>query len=173
MHRAENVDVQAHLSQLLEVMNRLCERHGLPVVVSTHPRTRSRLQAIKFASHANIRFLPPFGYHDYVKLQLTARCTLSDSGTISEESSILGFPAVTMRTAMERPEAMDSGHIVLTGRDVATILQAIEVVVESNDHDRQQPIAKEYEVANVSHRVLKLILGTAKLGHLWDGIVAA
>jgi UDP-N-acetylglucosamine 2-epimerase (non-hydrolysing) len=173
MHRAENVDVPAHLTQLLEVMNQLCRRHGLPVVVSTHPRTKSRLEALKFSSHANIRFLPPFGYHDYVKLQLAARSTLSDSGTISEESSILGFPAVTMRMAMERPEAMDSGHIVLTGRDVETILQAIEVVVESSDHDRRQPIAKEYEVANVSHRVLKLILGTAKLSHDWDGIKVA
>jgi UDP-N-acetylglucosamine 2-epimerase (non-hydrolysing) len=173
MHRAENVDLPAHLTQLLEVMNCLCERHGLPVVVSTHPRTKSRLEELKFPTHEHIHFLPPFGYHDYVKLQLAARSTLSDSGTISEESSILGFPAVTMREAMERPEAMDSGHIVLTGRDVETILQAIEVVVESSEHDRQQPIAKEYEVANVSHRVLKLILGTAKLGHLWDGIVAA
>jgi UDP-N-acetylglucosamine 2-epimerase (non-hydrolysing) len=173
MHRAENVDPPAHLTQLLDVMNALCERHGLPVVVSTHPRTRDRLEALRFPTHENIHFLPPFGYHDYVKLQLAARCTLSDSGTISEESSILGFPAVTMRMAMERPEAMDSGHIVLTGRDAETILQAIEVVVESSDHDRQQPIAKEYEVANVSHRVLKLILGTAKLSNMWDGILAA
>ena len=173
MHRAENVDVPAHLTQLLEVMNRLCERHGLPIVVSTHPRTKSRLEALKFSSHGSIRFLPPFGYHDYVKLQLAARCTLSDSGTISEESSILGFPAVTMRVAMERPEAMDSGHIVLTGRDSETILQAIDLVVESRDHDRQQPIAQEYEITNISHRVVKLIMGTAKLSHDWDGIKVA
>src|SRR5262249_5119796 len=153
--------------------NFLGERHGLPVVVSTHPRTKCRLEALKFSSHAQVRLLPPFGYHDYVKLQLDARCTLSDSGTISEASSILGFPAVTMRLAMERPEAMDSGHIVLTGRDPETILRAIDVVVESRDHDRRQPIAKEYEVTNVSHRVLKLILGTAKLSHQWDGIIAA
>jgi UDP-N-acetylglucosamine 2-epimerase (non-hydrolysing) len=128
---------------------------------------------LQFASHKGIQFLPPFGYHDYVRLQMEAYCTLSDSGTISEESSILGFPAVTMRTAMERPEAMDSGHIVLTGRDPATIMQSVELVVQSAAHDRRQPIAKEYEVTNTSYRVLKLILGTAKLGHLWDGIVAA
>ncbi len=173
LHRAENVDVAAHLTQLLDVINRLCQRHGMPVVVSTHPRTRDRLEKLDFASHAAVRFLPPFGYHDYVKLQLEAACTLSDSGTISEEASILGFPAVTMRVAMERPEAMDSGHIILTGRDPETILQSIELAMESREHDRGQPIAREYEVTNVSHRVLKLILGTAKLGHMWDGIVAA
>ena len=173
MHRAENVDVEEHLKQLLEAMNLLVDRYQLPVIVSTHPRTKHRLDALKFKSRDNIRFLPPFGYHDYVRLQMDAYCTLSDSGTISEESSILGFPAVTMRTAMERPEAMDSGHIVLTGRDPATILRSVELVVQSAAHDRQQPIAKEYEVTNTSYRVLKLILGTAKLGHLWDGIVAA
>lgn len=173
MHRAENVDVEEHLSQILEAINQLCDRYQLPVIVSTHPRTRHRLEALKFLSHDLVRFLPPFGYHDYVRLQCEAYCTLSDSGTISEESSILGFPAVTMRTAMERPEAMDSGHIVLTGRDPATILQSVELVVQSAANDRQQPIAKEYDVTNTSYRVLKLILGTAKLGHLWDGIVAA
>jgi len=173
MHRAENVDVPAHLTQLLEVVNALCERYGLPVVVSTHPRTKARLEKLRFASHGAVRFLPPFGYHDYVKLQIDAACTLSDSGTISEEASILGFPAVTMRVAMERPEAMDSGHIILTGLDPETILQSIALAMEYRDHDRRQPIAREYEVTNVSHRVLKLILGAAKLGHLWDGIVAA
>lgn len=173
MHRAENVDVEEHLTQLLEAMNELSDRYQLPVIVSTHPRTKHRLDALRFNSRDRIRFLPPFGYHDYVRLQMEAYCTLSDSGTISEESSILGFPAVTMRTAMERPEAMDSGHIVLTGRDPETILRSVDLVVQSAAHDRQQPIAKEYQVTNTSYRVLKLILGTAKLGHLWDGIVAA
>ncbi len=173
MHRAENVDIEEHLTELLEAMNLLSDKYQLPVIVTTHPRTKSRLDALKFRSRDNIRFLPPFGYHDYVRLQLEAYCTLSDSGTISEESSILGFPAITMRTAMERPEAMDSGHIVLTGRDPETILRSVELVVQSAAHDRRQPIAKEYDVTNTSYRVLKLILGTAKLGHLWDGIVAA
>lgn len=173
MHRAENVDVEEHLTELLEAMNQLSDRYQLPVIVSTHPRTKQRLDALRFKSHEQIRFLAPFGYHDYVRLQMEAYCTLSDSGTISEESSILGFPAVTMRTAMERPEAMDSGHIVLTGRDPETILRCVKLVVESAAHDRVQPIAREYDVTNTSYRVLKLILGTAKLGHLWDGIVAA
>ena len=173
MHRAENVDVQEHLTQLLEAINQLGEQYQIPIIVSTHPRTKHRLEKLKFASNDLVRFLPPFGYHDYVRLQCDAFCTLSDSGTISEESSILSFPAVTMRTAMERPEAMDSGHIVLTGRDPETILRSVQLVVESAASDRQQRIAKEYEVTNASYRVLKLILGTAKLGHLWDGIVAA
>ncbi|TWU24684.1 non-hydrolyzing UDP-N-acetylglucosamine 2-epimerase [Bythopirellula polymerisocia] len=173
MHRAENVDVEEHLTQLLEAINELGEKYQLPIIVSTHPRTKHRLEKLKFVSSDLVRFLPPFGYHDYVRLQCDAYCTLSDSGTISEESSILGFPAVTMRTAMERPEAMDSGHIVLTGRDPETILRSVQLVVESAASDRQQRIAKEYEVTNTSYRVLKLILGTAKLGHLWDGIVAA
>lgn len=173
MHRAENVDIPDHLRSLLSAMNRAREIHGMPIIVSTHPRTRHRLEALDFEVHESIRFLKPFGYHDYVKLQMEAFCTLSDSGTISEEASILGFPAVTMRTAMERPEAMDSGHIVLTGLDADTILRSIDFVIHSRDHDRSQAIAQEYQVQNTSYRVLKLILGTAKLGHKWDGIVAA
>ena len=173
MHRAENVDVESHLTQILESINRLAESYAMPIIVSTHPRTKQKLEAVNYSCHESIRFLPPFGYHDYVRLQKDAFCTLSDSGTICEESSILGFPAVTMRTAMERPEAMDSGHIVLTGLDPETILQSVELVTQSHTHDREQEIAKEYEVTNTSYRVLKLILGTAKLGHLWDGILAA
>jgi UDP-N-acetylglucosamine 2-epimerase (non-hydrolysing) len=172
-HRAENVDQPDRLRALLTMLNRLCDEYGYPVIVSTHPRTRQRLEALGFESHELVQFLKPFGYHDYVRLQQEAFCTLSDSGTISEESSILGFPAVTMRNAMERPEAMDSGHIMLTGMDIDTVMQSIKFVTESKAHDREQPIADEYNVRNTSHRVLKLLLGTAKLGHLWDGIVAA
>lgn len=173
LHRAENVDFQDHLKQLLSVLNTLSERFDMPVIVSTHPRTRARLDAIDVPVDSRVQFLKPFGYHDYVKLQLDSFCTVSDSGTISEESSILGFPAVTTRTAMERPEAMDSGHIVLTGLDTDTIVESVEFVTSNRDQTSSHPIAAEYQVANVSHRVVKLILGTAKLGHLWDGIRAA
>ncbi|MBX3435360.1 MAG: UDP-N-acetylglucosamine 2-epimerase (non-hydrolyzing) [Pirellulales bacterium] len=173
MHRAENVDVAAHFDQLLDALRRLAAKYDLPVVVSTHPRTKQRLEARSGAVDPRVQFLPPFGYHDYVKLQLAARCTLSDSGTISEESSILGFPAVTMRTAMERPEAMDSGHIILAGREPETILNAVALAVHNHDLDRRQPIAEEYQVTNASSRVVKLILGTALLGRQWDGIVQA
>ena len=173
LHRAENVDHKQQLLQLLEILNSLCKQFGLPVIVSTHPRTRARLDGVDLELDERIQFLKPFGYHDYVKLQMDAFCTVSDSGTISEESSIHGFPAVTTRTAIERPEAMDSGHIVLTGLDAGTVIESIKFVVKNRDHAAEQPIASEYEVTNVSHRVVKLILGTSKLGHLWDGIIAA
>jgi UDP-N-acetylglucosamine 2-epimerase (non-hydrolysing) len=104
---------------------------------------------------------------------MNARCTLSDSGTISEESSILGFPAITIRNAIERPEALDSGNIILTGLDQDVILGAVRMAIECREITREHPIPMEYGIANTSYRVVKLILGTAKLGHLWDGIVAA
>lgn len=173
MHRAENVDVPSRLTRLVATLNRLAADYGWPVVVSTHPRTRDRLTGVKLECHSQVRFLPPFGYHDYLRLQTEAFCTLSDSGTISEESSILDFPAVTMRNAIERPEALDSGHIMLTGIDADTILRSVALLTADRDFYSRQPVAAEYEIANTSHRVVKLILGTAKLGHIWDGIVAA
>lgn len=177
LHRAENVDSKDNLEQLLRILNTLCQRYNRPLIVSTHPRTRQKLEALSSSAlddaDSRVRFLQPFGYHDYVRLQQDAFCTISDSGTISEESSILGFPAVTTRTAMERPEAMDTGHIVLTGLDVDTVVESVEFVTRNSQHSREHLIAPEYQVTNTSHRVLKLILGTAKLGHLWDGIRAA
>ncbi|MEX0642663.1 MAG: UDP-N-acetylglucosamine 2-epimerase (non-hydrolyzing) [Pirellulales bacterium] len=172
MHRAENVDMPLHLTQLLETLNRLCRDFGWPVVVSTHPRTRQRLEAIDFACDAGVRFLPPFGYHDYLRLQTDAFCALSDSGTISEEASILGFPAVTMRHAIERPEAIDTGHIAVTGLDTDTILRSIQFVTASREQDRQQPIANEYEIRNTSTRVVKLILATATRVRARDANIA-
>jgi UDP-N-acetylglucosamine 2-epimerase (non-hydrolysing) len=171
VHRAETVDVPQHLRQILQTLQRLNEEFGLPVIVSTHPRTRQRLETLGIPAMNGVRFLPPFGYHDYLRLETAAFCTLSDSGTISEEASILGFPAVTMRNALERPEAMDSGHIVLTGLDPDAILRAVRFVTTEQASSRNQPVAREYQVSNTSHRVVKLILGTARLGHVWDGIV--
>jgi UDP-N-acetyl-L-fucosamine synthase len=172
MHRAENVDIKHRLAQLLEALNHVANEYGWPVIVSTHPRTRQRLENLATRCHANIRFLLPFGYHDYLRLQTDAYCTLSDSGTISEESSILGFPAITMRSSIERPEAMDSGHIAVTGTDPETILRAIRFVTANIESARSEPIAREYEIRNTSQRVVKLMLGTAKLAHSWDGIVS-
>ena len=140
MHRAENVDIRSRLTQLLKTLNHLAAHNGWPVIVSTHPRTRQRLEALSAHCHANIRFLPPFGYHDYLRLQTDAYCTLSDSGTVSEECSILGFPAITMRSSIERPEAMDSGHIAITGVDCDTILRAIGFATANRDAARHQPI---------------------------------
>ena len=171
IHREENVDNKGNLSLLLRSLNLVCEEYGLPVIVSTHPRTRKRLEILPDVKlHDNIQFLKPFGFFDYNHLQMNALCAISDSGTISEESSILSFPAITVRNAMERPEALDTGNIVLTGLNPDTILQSIKVVTEEAASQVKHPIPAEYDIQNVSQRVVKLIIGTAKLSNMWDGI---
>jgi UDP-N-acetylglucosamine 2-epimerase (non-hydrolysing) len=171
IHREENVDNRENLGLLLRSLELVCEEYGLPVVVSTHPRTRKRLEALSEAKlHADIQFLKPFSFFDYNHLQMNAFCAISDSGTISEESSILSFPAITVRNAMERPEALDTGNIILTGLDPEIIVQAIKLVTNEKKSLRESPIPAEYGVENVSQRVVKLITGTAKLSHIWDGI---
>jgi len=174
LHRAENVDIPRRLRILVDALNRLCLEYELPVIVTTHPRTRDKLDKLgQFDLNPNVQFLKPFGFHDYVHLQMHSRCTLSDSGTISEEAAILGFPAVTVRNAIERPEAMDSGHIILTGLDPDVILNAVRMAVSHKAVTFEHPIPVEYCVSNTSFRVVKLIIGTAKLVHLWDGVVVA
>ena len=171
IHREENVDNKENLGLLLRSLNLVCEEYNLPVIVSTHPRTRKRMQALgENKLHHEIQFLKPFGFFDYNHLQMNAFCAISDSGTISEESSILSFPAITVRNAMERPEALDTGNIILTGLNPDTILQAIKVVTEEKASQSKHPIPAEYEVENVSQRVMNLIVGTAKLSNAWDGI---
>ena len=171
IHREENVDNKENFGLLLRSLNLICEEYDLPVIVSTHPRTRKRLKALSGVKlHANIQFLKPFGFFDYNHLQMYAFCAISDSGTISGESSMLSFPAITVRNAMERPEALDTGNIILTGLNPDTILQAIKVLTEEKGSLGKYPIPEEYEIENVSQRVVKLIVGTAKLSHVWDGI---
>ncbi len=171
IHREENVDNRENLGLILRSLNLVCNEYDLPVIVSTHPRIRKRLDALsKKDPHAHIHFLKPFGFFDYNHLQMNAFCAISDSGTISEESSILSFPAITVRNAIERPEAMDTGNIILTGLDPDTILQAIKVVTAEAESQRNHPIPSEYEIENVSQRVVKMIVGTAKLSNMWDGI---
>ena len=129
-HREENVDFPTNLKKIITFLNAIAERYDLPVVVSTHPRTRKRIEALgDIHIDPRIQFLKPFGFFDYNALQLNAKCAISDSGTISEESSMLNFPAITIRQALERPEAMDAGTIILTGLDPETVLDAIEVVL--------------------------------------------
>lgn len=172
-HREENVDFPSNLRKIITFLNAIAEKYDMPVVVSTHPRTRKRIEALEdVAIDSRIQFLKPFGFFDYNALQLNAKCAVSDSGTISEESSMLNFPAVTIRQALERPEAMDAGTIILTGLDPQIVLDSIELVIaefEANGgvYDR---ICPEYQVTNTSWRVLKLILGTAKLANRWRGI---
>jgi len=171
IHREENVDSKKNLGQLLSSLEVVCEEYDLPVVVSTHPRTKKRPKSLSLPRlHSNIQFLKPFGFFDYNNLQINSFCYISDSGTISEESSILSFPAITVRNAMERPEALDTGNIILTGLNPDTIVQAINIVTRERDSLGKYPIPIEYEVKNVSERVAKLIIGTTKLSNLWDGI---
>ena len=171
IHREENVDRRENLTALIDAFEALVEKYGLPVIVSTHPRTRKRLETLGRATTAdNIRFMKPFGFLDYVNLQMHAACVLSDSGTICEESSILDFPAVTVRTALERPEAMDTGSIILTGLDRATIVHAVEVQMAADIRSKGMCVPLDYQTANTAHRVLKIILGTAKLSNPWSGI---
>lgn len=174
LHREENVDSKPRLAQLVDALNGLAQHYDMPVIVSTHPRTRKRLDDMDVSFDKRIRDLKPFGFHDYNNLQMNAFCAISDSGTIAEESSILDFPAITPRDAIERPEAMDTGNIVVTGLDAATIAEAVELVVAVHA-DRQKagvacPIPDDYNITNTSERVVKLIAGTARLSNNWDGI---
>lgn len=168
-HREENVDQPSRLGRLLECLNAVAEQYRLPLIVSTHPRTRKRLHDLADSTVANeIRWMEPFGFHDYINLQLQSRCVLSDSGTISEEAAILGFPALTLRDAIERPEALDAGSILMTGLDSTDVLRGIEVVTRSRTALQQIPA--EYEVANFSERVLRFVLSTAGRSATWSGL---
>jgi len=170
-HREENVDNQKNLHKILSVLNRLCEIYNLPVVVSTHPRTRKRLEDVTdIKINPLIQFLKPFGFLDYNKLQMCAKCTLSDSGTISEESSILNFPAISLRQSMERPEAQDAGTIILTGFEPEVVLASIETAIKEHDQNIPKLISPDYLVPDTSWRVLKLILGLSSLSNKWHGI---
>lgn len=170
-HREENVDFSENLKKILSILNTIAEKYDLPVIVSTHPRTSKRIGALKnFKKSDKIRFLKPFGYYDYVNLQKNALCTISDSGTISEESAILGFPAINLRESTERPEALDAGTIILTGLDEKTVIDAIEVTLDEPSRKIPKKIPNEYQIEDVSWRVLKLILGTSKLSNKWAGV---
>lgn len=159
-HREENVDVEQNLRNLLDTLSGISEKYDMPVVVSTHPRTRKRLEALSdVALDPRLRFLSPFGYHDYNRLQLGAHCVISDSGTITEESSLLGFPAVTIRQAHERPEGMDEGTLVMCGLERPRVLEAISFVTAA----RSGGVAAarqigDYVAGPVSRKVVGIVL---------------
>jgi UDP-N-acetylglucosamine 2-epimerase (non-hydrolysing) len=171
-HREENVDNPDNLNKILKVLNNLADEYSVPIIVSTHPRTRKRLEAIdSVIMNPLIKFLKPFGFLDFIHLQMNALCTISDSGTISEESSILSFPAISLRQSMERPEAQDAGTIVLTGFEPQVVLNSIQLVIsEFEISEKYKRIADEYTIKNTSWRVLKLIMGNTKLSNLWHGV---
>lgn len=171
VHREENVDNPGNLMKILMILNSLAEDYQVPVIVSTHPRTRKRLEVSDSLKMNNqIQFLKPFGFTDYVHLQMNALCTISDSGTISEESAILNFPAVSLRNSMERPEAQDAGTIILTGMDKDTVLDSIKIALNEKAADVFKKIPVCYSYSNTSWRVLKLIQGLSKLSNTWHNI---
>jgi len=159
-HREENVDTPQNLLDLVETLNALAGQYDMPVIVSTHPRTRKRLDALEVGQlNPHIRFLKPFGFCDYIKLQMEALCVVSDSGTITEEASLLNLPAITIRNAHERPEGMDVGTLIMSGLKKERVLDAVRVIVAQHDRNRpaMQTVA-DYGAGAVSKQVLRLVL---------------
>jgi len=158
-HREENVDYTDNLESLLVSLNAIAEKYDLPVIVSTHPRTKDRLEKFnkKIKTNSLIRFLKPLGFFDYINLQSSAYCVISDSGTITEESSILKFPAIMIRQAHERPEGMDEGTLIMSGIQKDRIIESIEVVVKQYNEGKIPTIIDDYNVDNVSQKVIKII----------------
>jgi UDP-N-acetylglucosamine 2-epimerase len=159
-HREENVDSPENLQDLLDTLQALVEKHQIPVIVSTHPRTKQRLEKLgRDRLDSRIHFLKPFGFFDYVKLQMNAFCVLSDSGTVTEEASILNLPAITIRNAHERPEGMDEGVLIMSGLKCNKVLDAVRIVTEQHDKLRRQfKTVSDYEGGAVSKKVLRTVL---------------
>jgi len=157
-HREENVDSEKNIKNLITSLNLLAEYFQKPIIFSTHPRTRKRLESLSLATNPLINFCKPFGFLDYVKLQCEAICTLSDSGTITEESSILNFPALNLREVHERPEGFEEGSVMMVGNNFDRIIQGLEILSnQKRDQERAINIVKDYEVSNVSLKVLRII----------------
>ena len=159
-HREENVDNEENFRNLLASLQMVAEQYKMPLIVSTHPRTRKKLEEMNVSdSNPLIRFLKPLGFFDYIKLQMNSFCVISDSGTITEESSILNFPAVTIRQAHERPEGMDEGTLIMCGLESKKVIESIQVVTGQYSKDKRQfKLIQDYDVENVSKKVLRIIL---------------
>jgi UDP-N-acetylglucosamine 2-epimerase (non-hydrolysing) len=157
-HREENIESDKSFTKLVSVINSLAQDHGLPVVVSTHPRTQKRIDNTDAQFHPLVRLVKPLGFHDYVKLQMQAKAVLSDSGTINEESSILNFPALNLREAHERPEAMEEAVVMMVGLEVDRVRQGLEILkVQARGEDRQLRLVGDYSMPNVSEKVVRII----------------
>ena len=156
-HREENVDDKGHLQQIVESLNEIAVKFNFPIVLSTHPRTKKRLLDLDVKLHPLIQEMKPFGFFDYVRLQQDSYCTISDSGTITEEAAIVGFPAITARNTHERPEGMDTGVLVMTGIDAGTMIDGINIACKHFDNQASRNIPLSYQDLDVSWRVVKLI----------------
>jgi UDP-N-acetylglucosamine 2-epimerase (non-hydrolysing) len=158
-HREENVDYNNNLEALLNSLNSIAKKYNIPVIVSTHPRTKDRLKKFdkKIKMNSLIKFIKPLGFFDYIKLQSSSYCVISDSGTITEESSILKFPAIMIRQAHERPEGMDEGTLIMAGLKKDRIIESIDIVTKLYDDGKIPNIIDDYDVDNVSQKVVKII----------------
>lgn len=159
-HREENVDSPANLRKIFQILTVLAQKYEQPIVVSTHPRTKERIASLgsEVSKHQLLRFLKPFGFFDYIKLQMQARCVLSDSGTITEESSILNFPAINLREVHERPEGFEEAAVMFVGLSINSVLQALQILEDqSRGADRLLRLVQDYAPSNVSHKVLRIL----------------
>lgn len=162
-HREENIDIEDNFLELMNSINAIAEKYQVPVIYSTHPRSRKWIEKRNFKFHPLVKNTKPFGFFEYVKLQQNALCVLSDSGTLTEESSILNFPAVLIRTSTERPEGLDAGSIIVGGIKEKDVLQATELAIDMFKNNEPNGLSEYYDITNTSLRVVKVIQSYAKI----------